>query len=73
MKRMAIPVSALLLLLATGPTALGRADDTYTVHCDDGNTYETVDAHAIESGGKDGAIVHFNDTPLGLFCWPEKN
>jgi hypothetical protein len=72
MKRLAISCSVLALLVMTAPATLARADAYYTVVCDDGNTYESVDAHAIDQGGKDDAIVHFNSTPLGLTCSPVK-
>ena len=72
MKRIATLAAATCLLLATAPAALARADAYYTVVCDDGNTYESVDAHAIEQGGKVGAIENFSTkTPFGLDCWPE--
>lgn len=72
MKRIATLAATLCLLLATAPAALARSDAYYTVVCNDGNSYESVDAHAIEQGGKAGAIDNFStNTPLGLTCWPE--
>ena len=32
---------------------------------------ESVDAHAIEQGGKLGAIDNFNANHEGWFCWAE--
>jgi len=72
MKRFAIPLAALALTVATAPAALARADAYYTVVCDDGNTYESVDAQAVDIGHKDDAVVRFSEnTPLGLTCWLE--
>jgi hypothetical protein len=73
MKKLATLAASVILLLATAPVALARADGYYTVVCSDGNSYESVDAHAIEQGGKSGAIENFSTkTPLGLTCWAEK-
>jgi len=72
MRRLATLAATMALLLATAPAALARADAYYTVVCDDGNTYESVDARAVELGEKDGAVARFsNNTPLGLSCWLE--
>jgi hypothetical protein len=72
MKRLATLAAATLLLLATAPATMARAEAYYTVVCSDGNSYESVDAHAIEQGGKSGAIDNFSTkTPLGLSCHPE--
>ena len=61
------------LLMTTAPAALARADAYYTVVCDDGNTYESVDARAVDMGHKDDAVVNFSqNTPLGLTCWLER-
>ena len=60
MKRMSIIGGALLLVLATAPATLARADTYYTVVCD-GISYESVDAHAIEQGGKYDAVLHFGE------------
>lgn len=66
MKRMSFVVGALFVALATAPTALARADAYYTVVCD-GIAYESVDAHAIEQGGKADAVAHFGEKH-GLDC-----
>jgi hypothetical protein len=72
MKRMATLPLAAALLLATASAALARTDAFYTVMCDDGNAYESVDARAVESGHKDDAVVNFSEnTPFGLTCWLE--
>jgi outer membrane protein assembly factor BamE (lipoprotein component of BamABCDE complex) len=70
MKRLAtLPLAAALLLLAA-PAVSARADTYYTVVCDDGNVYESVDAHAVELGHKDDAVTRFTEnTPFGLTCW----
>jgi hypothetical protein len=48
---------------------LAREDAYYTVACDDGNTYESVDARAVDIGHKDDAVMHFSEnTPFGLTC-----
>ena len=60
MKRLITAAAATLLMLATAPAALARADAYYTVVCD-GVSYESVDAHAIEQGGKDDAVAHFGE------------
>jgi hypothetical protein len=69
MKRFAaLPVAA-VLLLATASAVSARADRYYTVLCDDGNVYESVDAHAVEQGHKDDAVERFSEnTPFGLTC-----
>lgn len=66
MKRMSIVVGALILALAAAPAALARADAYYTVVCD-GISYESVDAHAIEQGGKADAVAHFGEKH-GMEC-----
>ena len=72
MKRFAIPLAAVALLVATAPAALAREDALYTVVCDDGNTYESVDARAVDKGHKDDAVLNFSEnTPFGLTCWLE--
>ena len=39
---------------------------------DDGNTYEAVDARAVERGGKEHAVELFSrNNPFGLTCWLE--
>ena len=57
MKRMFLAVTT-VLVLATAPAALARDEVYYTVVCD-GVSYESVDAHAIEQGGKLDAVLHF--------------
>jgi hypothetical protein len=72
MKRLAILPIATAMLMGTAPAALARAHPYYTVVCDDGNTYESVDANAVDIGHKDDAVVNFSEkTPLGLTCWLE--
>lgn len=72
MKRFATPLAALALLVMTAPAAFARQDAYYTVVCDDGNTYESVDARAVDIGHKDDAVVRFSEnTPFGLTCWLE--
>ena len=76
MRRIGLIAAAAVLCLATAPSVMGRADVFYTVHCldPDGNptVNESVDAHAIEQGGKLGAIANFDaNNPKGWFCWAE--
>jgi hypothetical protein len=72
MKRFATTLAAMALLVATAPAALAREDAYYTVVCDDGNTYESVDARAVDIGHKDDAVMNFSEnTPLGLTCRPD--
>ena len=52
--------AATLLVLATVPSALARADAYYTVVCDD-VAYESVDARAVDQGGKDDAVAWFGE------------
>lgn len=66
MKRLSILTATLLLVLATAPAALARADAYYTVVCD-GVSYESVDATAIEQGGKLAAVLHFG-AKHGMDC-----
>ncbi len=60
MKRLATVPATLILVLAAAPAAMARADAYYTVVCD-GVSYESVDAHAIEQGGKFDAVRHFGE------------
>jgi len=60
MKRFATLAASILLVLATAPTAMARTEAYYTVVCD-GIAYESVDAHAIEQGGKAAAVAHFGE------------
>jgi hypothetical protein len=66
MKRLSFVVGALLVSLASAPAASARADSYYTVVCD-GISYESVDAHAIDQGGKDAAVAHFGEKH-GMDC-----
>ena len=76
------PVSAFaiacVLLLAAAPAvfaAAGRADTFYTFNCidPDGNpvTAESVDAHAIEQGGKLMGSAHWGLAHPDYACWVE--
>ena len=60
MKRLATLAATTLLVLATAPAAMARSEAYYTVVCD-GVSYESVDAHAIEQGGKYAAVLHFGE------------
>lgn len=72
MNRIVTLVAAAGVLFVTAPTVLARSHAYYTVVCDDGNTYESVDARAVEQGHKDDAVVNFSENaPLGLACWLE--
>jgi hypothetical protein len=78
MRKLVLAVAAGALVLATAPSALAgpnRADSYYTVMCTnpDGvkSTAESVDARAIEQGGKAAAIGNFNASHPGWFCWAE--
>jgi hypothetical protein len=66
MKRLTILTTTLLLVLATAPAAMARADAYYTVVCD-GVSYESVDATAIEQGGKRAAVLAFGEKH-GMDC-----
>ena len=76
MRRTSLMAATAVLCLAMAPSVAARADAFYTVRCldADGNpsVAESVDAHAIEQGGKLGAIATFNaNNPTGLVCWAE--
>jgi hypothetical protein len=79
MRKVLIPLAlAATLLASTAPAsfAANRVDRYYTVMCTDaqGNEVqaESVDARAIEQGGKLQAIANFNENnPYGMYCWPE--
>ena len=66
---------ACFLLLATAPAVLARADTYYTFKCidPDGNpiTAESVDAHAIEQGGKLMGSAHWQSAHPDYDCWVE--
>jgi hypothetical protein len=66
MKRLALVSATVVLVLAAAPAALARDDAYYTVVCD-GISYESVDAHAIEQGGKLDAVLHFGEKH-GMDC-----
>ena len=72
MKRIATLAATTLLILAKGPVAVARSDSYYVIVCD-GVSYERVDAHAIELGGKDDAVAWFGEKhdmdcePVGPF------
>ena len=68
MKRLSILAGA-LLVLAIAPSTLAREDAYYTVVCD-GISYESVDAHAIEQGGKLDAVIQFGEKH-GMSCGVE--
>ena len=61
MKRLLILASTLFLVLTSAPAALARAEAYYTVMCD-GVAYESVDARAVDLGGKDNAVALFSET-----------
>lgn len=80
MRKLLIPVLAATVLATWVPTAASagdaRQDAYYTVMCttDTGELVaaESVDAHAIEQGGKAAAIAHFSaNYPFGWTCWFE--
>ena len=78
MRKLALAVVAGALLMATAPIASAstpRADSYYEVWCTDGQgnltQAESVDAHAIDLGHKDDAIVLFGTNyPFDLTCEP---
>ena len=78
MRRLLFAAAVGALVLATAPSVWAgpnRADSYYAVHCTDpdGNptANESVDAHAIQQGGKLGAIANFNANHDGWTCWAE--
>ena len=78
MRKLVLSAAVGALVLAAAPAALAgpnRADAYYTVHCTDPDgsptANESVDAKAIEQGGKLGAIDNFNANHEGWFCWAE--
>ena len=66
MKRLSILATTLFLVLTSAPAALARAEAYYTVMCD-GVAYESVDARAVDLGGKDNAVALFSEK-LGVDC-----
>ena len=78
MRKVVFAAAVGLAALATAPSALAgpnRADSYYTVHCTDPDgsptVNESVDAQAIDQGGKLGAIANFNANHEGWTCWVE--
>jgi hypothetical protein len=71
MKRIAVPLVAGILALGFTPSAFAatpRADRYYVVVCN-GTEYESVDAHAVELGGKALAVSLFSEHyPFQLQC-----
>jgi hypothetical protein len=75
MRKLVLAAAVGALVLASAPAALAgpnRADAYYTVFCTDPSgsdvVAESVDAHAIEQGGKDHAITLFNENHPGWSC-----
>ena len=69
MRRIAAPLVAGIMALGFTPTALAatpRADTYYTVVCD-GTEFESVDAHAVEQGGKAHSVALFSEHK-GVSC-----
>jgi hypothetical protein len=78
MRKLVIIVIAAATLVTTAGSAFAgdkRADTYYVVMCYDPTgalvQAESVDAHAIDQGGKRHAIELFNANHPGWFCWPE--
>jgi hypothetical protein len=74
MKRIVVPLVAGILALGFTPSAFAatpRADTYYTVVCD-GIEYESVDAHAVDQGGKAHAVELFNQH-FGAGCSLERS
>jgi hypothetical protein len=78
MKKLVFAAAVGALVLASAPSALAgpsRADSYYTVHCIVGGIEvlaESVDARAIEQGGKNHAIDNCNANHPDWFCWAER-
>jgi len=72
-----IAIACAALVTTAGSAAAGekRADTHYVVMCYDPTgtlvQAESVDARAIEQGGKAHAIDLFNAHHLDWYCWPE--
>jgi len=66
MRRISIAAAALFVALAVAPTASARTHPYYTVMCD-GASYESVDAHAVDQGGKEAAVALFSEK-TGTAC-----
>jgi len=78
MRTILILVMTSVALVTTATSAIAgvkRADTHYVVTCYDPTgalvQAESVDAHAIEQGGKAHAIDLFNAHHLDWYCWPE--
>jgi hypothetical protein len=78
MRKLVLSAAVGALVLAAAPSVLAgpnRADSYYTVMCIDpaGDQVqaESVDARAIEQGGKDHAIDNFNANHPDWFCWAD--
>ena len=75
MRTRAALTAACVLLLVTAPAAFARADTYYTFMCidPDGNliTAESVDAHAIEQGGKLMGSANWQRAHPDYDCWAE--
>jgi hypothetical protein len=76
MRKILIPLIAGVLAVGLAPSALAagpRADTYWVVQCADGNTYEAVDAHAVDPGNKDlggkSLAVYLFSQHTGLECW----
>ena len=76
MRKILIPLFVVATLFASTPSATAgptRADAYYTVMCIDPSGQqveaESVDARAIEQGGKAHAIELFNANHPGWSCW----
>jgi hypothetical protein len=70
MRKIVVSLIAALMAVGFTSTALAtpRADTYYTVVCN-GAEYESVDAHAVELGGKAHAVALFSEHyPFGLEC-----
>jgi hypothetical protein len=65
-KRISIAAGALFVALAVAPAASAREDTYWTVVCD-GTSYESVDARAVDKGGKDAAVALFSEK-TGMPC-----
>lgn len=75
MRRIAIAAAVGTLVLASAPSVLAgpnRADSYYVVMSTDPDGFEvqaeSVDAHAVEQGGKNHAIELFNANHPGWSC-----
>ncbi len=76
MRKLAVAAVAGALFMASAPIASAstpRADSYYEVWCDTGGDLvqaESVNAHAIELGHKEDAILRFSaNFPFGWTCW----